>query len=1147
MISFVSARRRSRRAGAIPAAAEGIEPRRLLAASGLDPSFAGGEGWVDGGARAVAVQPDGRIVVVTDGFELTRLRPDGTPDMSFRAGRWFRVDFGSGEVGGDVTILPDGDILVVGGASVEDNDPYRFAAARFNADGTPDRSFGGGDGLAVANLADAFGDIAHAVVALPDGDLLLAGVRGDPGSGDFLVVRMNRDGSLDRSFGGGDGAAVLDFGGSELATAIAVVPDGDIVVSGSYLTEGEYDGDSGLTGYEGGAAVARLKPTGAPDRTFGGGDGKATVRSVEGSAFFDRMPEGLGGAMLVLPDGRLVVAHAPDTYTAAVARLTSSGGTDRSFSGGVVIVDRGAEGSSSALAMMPDGSLLVGGAGVKRVLPDGRLDPGFGGRDGVAASWTRDMAAQPDGKVVVLAATGIYRLLGSFTGNADPDDALPEARPLRPGGPAARDSAGPVDVDFYRFDARAGQRVGIDVDRGGGGALDAHLRVFAADGTELATNGNGRAPGEAASGDPYVEFTAPAAGTYYVGVSSRGNVFYDPRANGDSDRGQTSGAYAITLADRTGASPPPGSLDGTFGGGDGIVTTTLAGQAYGFDALALPDGRVVAFAQTRGPGGERLAVVRYLPDGSPDRSFGGGDGAAEVDVPRQTGEFMDDWSYSFASAAPAPGGGFVIVGTWSDFWTGGADVAVVRLKADGSLDRSFGGDGVVTADVGDWDWGRDAAVLPDGDVLVAGDSGNYYEPLLTLLRFDRDGGLDRGFGRRGVARAAEPSHGNAVAVLPDGDVLVGGARSSLECYYECAEFSDGFLLARFDSDGTPDPGFGTAGVARTEFGEGPSAMVVLPDGKVLLAGTERRADNFQTDFALARFRADGRLDAGFGGGDGTVTTDLGADEQVSDLAVLADGRLVLGGTSFSDVGGESPPTDFLLVGYRPDGTPDATFGEGGVVTTDVRGNHDRVDTLLALPGDRLLVAGSTAAKYLAEPINEWLSDLALARYVAAPGAAPPADGDRDDTIAEAVRTAVGRTASGRTIGYTRDVDVYRFKVRAGERVAFEVSRAGGGRLDAYLRVFDGGGRELAAGNGPRLQQTFARAGIYYVAVSGRGNRSYDVVSGAGKTPGSTGGYSLRLTETAAVGTAAPAAGGGVRASATRDVLGEHGGSCDCGG
>ncbi|MEL6325306.1 MAG: pre-peptidase C-terminal domain-containing protein [Cyanobacteria bacterium J06626_23] len=93
------------------------------------------------------------------------------------------------------------------------------------------------------------------------------------------------------------------------------------------------------------------------------------------------------------------------------------------------------------------------------------------------------------------------------------------------------------DVDMYAFDLEAGQTVILDVDGGGTGSagvpgslLDNILRVFDADGNEVAINENGGAPDEVfqANGDAYLEFTAPETGTYYAGISNLGNNFYDP-------------------------------------------------------------------------------------------------------------------------------------------------------------------------------------------------------------------------------------------------------------------------------------------------------------------------------------------------------------------------------------------------------------------------------------------------------------------------------------------------------------------------------------------------------------------------------------------------------------------------------------------
>jgi len=134
--------------------------------------------------------------------------------------------------------------------------------------------------------------------------------------------------------------------------------------------------------------------------------------------------------------------------------------------------------------------------------------------------------------------------------------------------------------------------------------------------------------------------------------------------------------------------------------------------------------------------------------------------------------------------------------------------------------------------------------------------------------------------------------------------------------------------------------------------------------------------------------------------------------------------------------------------------------------------------------------------------------------------------DLNDQISEAINlgTAPGQTDA--SINPADDVDMYRFTVQAGQRVGFDIDRPTGGRLDSYIRLFNGQGTQLsfnddgaAPGESASLESyleyTFATGGTYYLGVSGFGNSNYNPITGNGDSNGSTGDYSLILTDLSA--------------------------------
>lgn len=132
----------------------------------------------------------------------------------------------------------------------------------------------------------------------------------------------------------------------------------------------------------------------------------------------------------------------------------------------------------------------------------------------------------------------------------DTNDQIATAVPLGAIGDdrsASATLASATDVNLYSFAVQANQRVAFDLDSAAGGTLDGELRVFNAAGQPLAANDNGSAPNEGATNDSYVQYTFPAAGTFYVGVSGSGNAAYDPTTGGGDAAGSVGGNGAFTL------------------------------------------------------------------------------------------------------------------------------------------------------------------------------------------------------------------------------------------------------------------------------------------------------------------------------------------------------------------------------------------------------------------------------------------------------------------------------------------------------------------------------------------------------------------------------------------------------------------------
>jgi uncharacterized delta-60 repeat protein len=240
-----------------------------------------------------------------------------------------------------------------------------------------------------------------------------------------------------------------------------------------------------------------------------------------------------------------------------------------------------------------------------------------------------------------------------------------------------------------------------------------------------------------------------------------------------------------------------------------------------------------------------------------------------------------------------------------------------------------------------------------------------------------DGDLDPTFGNGGSV-TTDFQHStdiaNAVARQSDGKLVVAGTT------YMNNDFSgEDFALIRYNSDGTIDGTFGVNGRVTTDFpglAADISAVVIQPDGKILVAGGAFPLFVFAGDFKLARYNSDGSLDTSFGSG-GIVTTSFpGQGSYAFSLALQADGKIIAAGTDFVNFSSDdSSNTDFGLARYNPDGSPDTTFGNGGQVTTDFDGFNDDVFSVLIQTDGKIVAVGSAK-----NPTNFY--DFATARYLA---------------------------------------------------------------------------------------------------------------------------------------------------------------------
>jgi len=234
---------------------------------------------------------------------------------------------------------------------------------------------------------------------------------------------------------------------------------------------------------------------------------------------------------------------------------------------------------------------------------------------------------------------------------------------------------------------------------------------------------------------------------------------------------------------------------------------------------AAPTSTSICRASAGGAGG--FALARYNADGSLDTSFDG-DG-------KLTTDFGGGVAYGVALQ---PDGKIVAVGYVAGFG-GEGDFALARYNADGSLDTSFSGDGTQTTDVGGDERASDVAIQRDGKIVAVGSSYSFIGSStdVVVARYNPDGSLDPSFGTLfpglQLTSVSGTDHAAGVALQPDGKIVAVGAAV------------EDFLLARYDSNGSPDATFSDDGTQTTDFGgsDGAGGVAFQPDGKIVAAGT----------------------------------------------------------------------------------------------------------------------------------------------------------------------------------------------------------------------------------------------------------------------------------------------------------------------
>ncbi|MBI3415450.1 MAG: delta-60 repeat domain-containing protein [Verrucomicrobia bacterium] len=796
----------------------GITPLRAQSIPTLDPNFRPVITRLGGSVSAVAVQPDGKLILAgafnaINGIGrngLARVNPDGTVDLTFDAGAGTCCSSAitQTQIAGPISALAvqtDGKLLIGGSFESVNGTPHK-GLARLNANGTLDTSFNSGAGLDAGQGSLPVGMVS-AIVVQPDGKVLIGGSFIAVGGVKHVgIARLEANGSVDVTFNT-DPVATDDQGTPGQVLAVALLKNGQVLIGGNFS----------LLDITGRAGMARLSATGGLDNTF-----------VPGIFQLDTtLPPPVVDGLVVQPDGKIVFSgsfeYVDSDSRTNVTRINSDATLDSTFN---PIINPTHADTFRVLGLQADGKVIgyrqfsdangFSQSVIARLNNDGSLDPAFSLtlRPGLPGGLqVRGAALQLDGR---------WLIVGNFTADTD----------VTPRGIARLNSSGGLDSPFNpQLELSEGsvahvQAVAVQKDGkiviGGtfnriNGTQRGQLARFNHDGT-LDT-----------SFVPLIEPADPKHSVAAIAIQGDGKILiggWFETVNGHDRNG------VARLND-------DGSLDDSFDIGTG--TSELNGTIGRVLAIAVQaDGKIILggdFAVFNGQGAPW--VVRLNPNGSLDTALASGLNCLNCNT-------------SEINALATLKSGHIMISGVFDRISGSSYNGLARLLPDGSVDPKF--ISPVAAD-------------EETDALaVASDD----KTIIAVLSFDPAGGVNRTrlvrLDTNGVSEAifqagvilsdgSSAAPVSAIEIDDEGRINIAGAFTSVAG-------TPRRDLARLKPDGTLDTGFDAGtGFANGVFNAASNVRSRVTridrqdDGGIIVGGNFSVA-NGQVRLGLARFQAE---------------------------------------------------------------------------------------------------------------------------------------------------------------------------------------------------------------------------------------------------------------------------------------------------
>ena len=369
------------------------------------------------------------------------------------------------------------------------------------------------------------------------------------------------------------------------------------------------------------------------------------------------------------------------------------------------------------------------------------------------------------------------------------------------------------------------------------------------------------------------------------------------------------------------------TLDPTFNGTGYRIHVFNSDGAIGESVVVQPDGKIVLGGWTLAPAvWGSFAAIRLNSNGTPDTSFSG-DGAVISTVA----------NFNRGNTVLLQPDGKILLNGNRYFGDTNNDFTILRYDTGGTLDNSFDGNGVAAPNFNGFsdDYAYDMALQPDGKIVMVGSTAptttiNKQLPSdLALMRFNTNGSLDPTFAGNGtlVVRFQNVSESaNAVVIQPDGKIVIGGFLNNP------VTGGDEFLLMRFNANGSLDTTFGTSGLTVSQMGTRITTMALQADGKILAGGGP----------VVARFTPDGVLDGTFGTGGRVLLPYI-----LYKVIVRADDKFLTGGSNGS----------FIVSRFNANGTIDQRFNRTGTASAFIPGISCRGNSMALQDANKIVIGG----------------------------------------------------------------------------------------------------------------------------------------------------------------------------------------------